>query len=113
MDGCAVNTGVHSGAIRLVEVKTGDAVQHVICGLHMNELVFWHILCDTDGVTKGPDSLSGPVGSTLSKDVWLEPVVYFKALPGKVPVLPDEVIKDLSRDQKLAYRYAHAIMSGE
>ena len=49
MDGCSVNTGVHNGIIRLVEVQLGDALQHVICGLHMNELVFWHILCDTDG----------------------------------------------------------------
>ena len=112
MDGCAVNTGIHAGAIRIVEVQTGDVLQHVICGLHMNEFVFWHILCDTDGVTKGPDSLSGPVGSTLSGDIWLEPVVTFQPIPGKVPVLPDKVIKELSRDQQLAYRYAHAIMSG-
>ena len=112
MDGCSVNTGIHNGAIRLLEVKMGDVLQHVICGLHMNELVFWHILCDTDGVTKGPDSLSGPVGSTLSGDIWLEPVVAFKPIAGKVPLLPDEVIKDLSRDQQLAYRYAQAIQSG-
>ena len=112
MDGCSVNTGIHTGAIRKVETQIGDVVQHVICGLHMNELVWWHILCHTDGVTKGPDSLSGPVGSTLSVDIWLEPVVSFQPLPGKVPEMPDAVVKELSRDQQLAYHYAHAVQSG-
>ena len=51
MDGCPVNTGIHNGAIRLVEVMLGDVVQHVICGLHLNELILWHI--ETDGATKG------------------------------------------------------------
>ena len=112
MDGCSVNTGIHNGAIRLLEVNIGDVLQHAICGLHMNELVFWHILSATDGVTKGPDCLSGPVGSTLSEDIWLEPVVAFQPIAGKVPSLPEELIKDLSRDQQLAYRYAKAIQSG-
>ena len=111
MDGCAVNTGKHNGAIRWVEVKLGKVVQHVICGLHLNELLFWHILSDTDGVTKGPDSLSGPVGSTLHQNIWEEPVVCFKPLSGKVQELPADIVKDLSRDQKLGYRYAHAIYS--
>ena len=78
----------------------------------MNELLWWHILCETDGVTKGPDSMRDPVGSTLTEDIWLEDVVAFQAIPGKVPVLPDAVVDDLSQDQQLAYRYAHAIQSG-
>ena len=113
MDGCSVNTGIHNGAIRLIEVHLQDVLQHVICGLHMNELVFWHILCETDGVTKGPDSLSGPVGSTLSDDIWLDPVVNYQPVPGKVPELPEDVVEQLSRDQQLAYQYAHAVQSGE
>ena len=112
MDGCAVNTGKNNGAIRLVEKKLDKVVQHVICGLHLNELLFWHILEDTDGVTKGPDSLSGPVGSTLHQNIWEEPVVNFKPLAGRVPELPDIIVKDLSRDQNIGYRYAHAIQSG-
>ena len=112
MDGCSVNTGIHNGAIRLVEVLLGDVVQHVICGLHLNELVFWHILAETDGVTKGPDSLSGPIGSTLHMDIWTDPAITFKPIPSKVPDLPEEVIKDLSRDQLLAYKYAKAIETG-
>ena len=65
-----------------------------------------------DGVTKGPDSLTGPVGSTLHEDLWREPVVAFTAIPGKVETLPEEVVRDLSRDQLLIYRYAIAIQTG-
>lgn len=39
-------------------------------------------------------------------------MVSFTPIPGRVLVLPDDVVKDLSRDQMLAYRYAHAIQSG-
>ena len=112
MDGCSVNTGIHNGAIRMVEVMLGQVVQHVICGLQLVELMFWHILAVTDGVTKGPDRLSGPVGSTLNTNIWEEPVVAFLPIPGNVPELPEEVVKDLSRDQKLGYRYAQAIQTG-
>ena len=113
MDGCAVNVGIHNGAIRLTELMVGEAFQHSICGLHLTELVFWHILSKVDGVTKGPESLSGPVGSTLHKDLWREPVVPFEPLPGKVELLSDEVVSDLSRDQLLVYRYAQAIQTGK
>ena len=113
MDGCSVNVGIHNGAIRLLEVMLGDVVQHAICGLHLMELVLWHILSKVDGVTKGPDSLSGPVGSTLHKDVWKEPVVLFVPISGKVEELPTEIVKDLSRDQNLVYRYSWAIQTGK
>ena len=53
------------------------------------------------------------MGSTLTEDVWKEPVVCFTPVPGKVPVLPEEVVKDLSRDQLLGYKYCHAIMTGK
>lgn len=33
-------------------------------------------------------------------------------MSGKVPLLPDEVVKQLSRDQALAYKWSHAIQSG-
>ena len=111
-DGCPVNTGIHTGAVQLIEIETGNVVQHVVCGLHLNELVFWHILSETDGVTKAKDKLSGPVGSTLHLKVWEQPVIAFQPISGKVPLLPPEVVKDLSHDQAIGYRYCHAIGSG-
>ena len=112
MDGCPVNTGAHSGAIRTLELLLGHTLQWMICGLHLNELLWWHILLSADGGTSGPDRLSGPIGSLLHEDVWTQPVAKFAPIPGKVPTVPEEVVTKLSRDQKLAYRYSHAVQSG-
>ena len=71
----------------------------------------FQMYCDQFEITT-LESLSGPVGSSLNQDIWREPVVSFTPIPGKVPVLPEAVVQDLSRDQKLGYRYAHAIMTG-
>ena len=110
MDGCKVNTGPHNGAIRLLELQLNEPLQWVICGLHLNELLWWHILCSADGDTAGPDRLSGPIGSQLHKDVWTEDVAKFAPIPGKVPTIPPEVVQKLSRDQQLAYKYSHTIV---
>ena len=113
MDGCSTNCGIHKGVFRCVEVELGIAVQHVVCLLHCIELFFRHEFEEVDGVTLGPDKLEGPIGSTLGEDVWLDPVVNFKPVEGKMPVMPDAVLTKLSRDQKLAYRWGHAIQTGE
>ena len=112
MDGCPVNTGAHTGAIRTLELLLGKTLQWMICGLHLNELLWWHILLTADGGTSGPDRLSGPVGSLLHEAVWTQAVAKFAPIPGKVPTVPEEVVTKLSRDQKLAYRYSHAAQSG-
>ena len=112
MDGCSTNTGIHNGCIRLLEINLNRTLQWSICGLHLTELLFWHVLSDVDGVTSGPEKLKGPIGSTLHTAVWEEPVVAFKPVTGKVTALPDDVIKDLSRDQKLGYLYCMAVQTG-
>ena len=113
MDGCSTNTGIHRGVFRCVEVELNQAVQHVVCLLHCNELFFRHIFEEVDGVTLGPDKLEGPVGRTLGENIWCEPIVEFKAVEGRMPLVPDFVRKDLSRDQLLAYRWGHAVQSGD
>ena len=40
-------------------------------------------------------------------------MIDFKAVSGKMPILPDAVVKDLSRDQYLAYQWGHAVQDGE
>jgi hypothetical protein len=113
LDGCKVNTGVHKGVFRCFEREVGEPVQHVVCALHFNELPFHHMFSEVDGRTLGPESLEGPIGSKLGEDIWLEPLVAFQPVPGKVPNMPDSVLTDLSRDQLLAYRWGHAIQSGK
>ena len=63
-------------------------------------------------MTKGPDSFSGHVGSTLTQNIWEEPVVNFSKIEGNLPEMSEGVVKEFSRDQKLGYRYAQAIQSG-
>ena len=87
----------------------GKPVKHVICGLHLNKLLFWHILQETDGVTSGPDMLTGPVVSTLNEENWKEPVVNFGKISGKVLSLPENVINYLSLDHNLGYQYCMAL----
>ena len=113
MDGCSTNTGIHRGVFRCVEVELNTAVQHVVCLLHCNELFFRHQFEEVDGVTLGPDKLEGPVGKTLGEQIWYQPVVGFEAVAGKMPLVPDSVLKDLSRDQMLACRWGHAVQSGK
>ena len=59
MDGCSTNCGIHKGVFRCVEVELGEAVQHVVCLLHCNELFFRHVFEEIDGVTLGPEKLEG------------------------------------------------------
>ena len=112
MDGCPVNCGINNGAFRQLELKLGYPVQHAVCGLHLTELIFWHILLETDGVTAGPECLTGPIGSTLKGKIWEDPVVSFTPITGNVKELPMKVVADFSRDQLIGYRYCLAIQRG-
>ena len=66
LDGCPVNTGIHNGVTRWVELELGETVQHIVCILHFNELFLHHIFADADGVTLAPGTL---FLSELLKDV--------------------------------------------
>ena len=55
-----------------------------MCLLYCNELFFPYVFEDVDSVTLGPEKLEGPNGSTLGEAVWLDPVVNWKHVQGKV-----------------------------
>ena len=95
------NCGIHKGVFRCVEVELGQAVQHVVCLLHGVELFFRHVFEEIDGVTLGPDKLEGPFGSTLGENLCLEPVVSFKPVKGKMPSMPDDVLKNFQETKCL------------
>ena len=82
--------------------------------LHLNELPLRHIFSTLDGSTKSPDKVSGPVGSMLNGIVNQWQVVKFKSIPYlSFPILPSEIIDDLSTDQYYGYRLCWAIITGE
>ena len=129
-DGTPVNTGIHKGtqfwcgstlnfnpgflgALCEIEKGLGIECQHCVCLLHCNELFFRHRMCELDGSTQGPEAFSGPVGSTATMDVWKEKIVAFSKIPGKVPVIPEDVVTTLSRDQKLLYKLGMAVQTGD
>lgn len=74
--GTNVNTGWKGGVIRLLETQLNKPLQWSICLLHANELPLRHLLQNLDGDTKGPNSLSGPIGSLLA-DCEKAPIVDF------------------------------------
>ena len=65
-----------------------------------------------DGPTTGPQAWSGPIGHAIVLDVWLEPVVSFKPVAGKIKVMPKEVMEDLSRDASILYKLGLAVQTG-
>ena len=62
-DGTAVMTSKCKGFIASLETLVGRPFQWVICLLHLNELPLRHVFQNLHGVTSGPDSFSGPIGS--------------------------------------------------
>ena len=68
--------------------------------LHLNELPLRHTFSTLDGSTKIPDKFFGPIDSMLNGIVSQWQVVKFKSIPYlSFPILPSEIIDDLSTDQ--------------
>ena len=113
-DGTAVNTGWKDGFIGHVERDLKARFLWLICMLHGNELPLRHLFCHCDGGlgTSGPDSFKGPLGKECKEEVHLKDVVNFEAIPTTFEDISDDVLKDLSRDQKILYQYTKAIQSG-
>ena len=82
--------------------------------LHLNELPLRHTFTTLDGSTKSPDKFTGPIGSMLNGVVSKWHVVNFKSIPNpSFPILPNDIIEDLSTDQYYGYRMCWAIITGE
>ena len=62
-DETAVMIGKCKGFIASLETLIGRPLQWIICSLHLNELLR-HVFQNLDGATSGPDSFSGPIGSS-------------------------------------------------
>ena len=113
-DSTNINTGYMHGAIRYLEMFLGRPCQWDICLLHTNKLPLRYVFVTLDGRTTSPDKFGGPIGSLLNGNVSEWEVVKFKAIPyDEFPVLPDDVIDDLSTDQYYAYQICTAVISGK
>ena len=107
-DGTVVNTGVHNGVLRCLELKIGRSVQRAICQVHFNKLPLRHLFESLDDPTSGPNFYTGCIGKSL-KACELLPVVTFE--PVNCTLLPVD-ISNLRKDQRYLRNIALAISSG-
>ena len=67
-----------------------------------------------DGSTKSPDAFAGPIDKKLDSNVSQWPVVAFKSiLNPHFPMLPNNVLEDLSTDQYYGYKIWSSVICGD
>ena len=115
-DGTPVMTGCYNGVIASAERELGKELQWAVCQLHGNECPMRHVFQYLDGGhgTSVPTSFHGPIGQAITNgNPHMKDTVKFKPVKSpNLPILPDTVVADLSRDQNLLYRYCQAVDSG-
>ena len=108
-------SGTEGGAQHYIEEKLDKNLQRIFCNLHTNELPFRNLFQSIDGKTIGNDSFKGPIGKAC-KDVKKNKVKKtFTAVTAgdSVPIISNELLHELSWDQKCLYKLLHAVRSGK
>lgn len=111
-DGENANTGAEGGFTRYVEEKLGRAIFHVICMLHLLELLMKYAFnwANGDGASKSSDNYTGPIGGRLA-NVVQEPIVSFETMP--CPTLLNDLPEQTSTDQQYLAQAAKVIVTGK
>jgi len=112
-DNTSTNTGHRAGAVTLLEGKIKKKLHMIGCLIHWNELPLREIIKRLDGPTVSGNKWTGPVGSRLDEDVYLQEPIAFQPVPSPLQRPSAEVLDDLSTDQRLLMEYVLAISSGE
>ena len=113
-DSTSSNTGWRAGVMALLEKKLGRKYHWLICQLHTNELMLRKLIETLDGKTNSKTGFSGILGQLLLKVKDMKPNYNFKKIdlgPGLIE-LPENVVKDLSTDQKILYKRCTAVRTG-
>ena len=108
-------TGWEGGAIHLIEVGKGEKVLWDICLLHTNELPLRHLMKDQGMETSGKNSFTGDIGKMIKEDVHLFEVnERFETISvgEDLPEIPEEIVSQLSTDQKYLYKVVKMIRTG-
>ena len=113
LDNTASNTGFKNGLIVCLENKLGKSLQTIGCSLHQNELPWKALFKKLDGGTSGPNSFTGPIGQKCQQDIQDQAQVDFDPIPTTLEIMPDNILKDLSHDQRLLYEYCLGISIGK
>ena len=110
------NTGWKDGAFHHIEVGKKEKVVWDICLLHTQELGLRHLMKNRGMETSGADCYTGDLGPIIKDDVHeYEVNDNFEKLDFATDLreLPQEVVENLSTDQKYMYKISKMIITGE
>ena len=115
LDNTSVNTGWKGGLVVKVEEELNRKLHLIGCALHQNELPLKAIFKKLDGGTSGPRSFSGPIGQECNSNIHLRQQIFFNPIETEVNTnfIPDNVLNDLSSDQRLLFEYCKGVGSGK
>lgn len=111
-DGTVCNVGRQGGVIRYVETALQTSLHWFVCQLHGNELPLRHLFQAIDGKASGPNVFEGDLGKAVAMPLSDFPVVQFKPVAGVVTQLPEDIVSDLSCDQKYLHDICIAVQHG-
>ena len=101
--------------VTILEVRyLGRPLQRVFCLLHNADVQWRNFFIALDGKgTTGPETYSGELGKMLGKAHLDAYIADFQSMGSKVPVLPDRVVKNMSKDHRYFYLLVQAVMEGK
>lgn len=114
LDNTPVNVSLNSGLVVKLEKLLGKNLHIIGCALHQNELPLRSVFKKLDGEACGPTTFTGSIGKQCAEDIHNNPQITFEVVnsPLTYEFLSDEVLKDLSNDQRLLLEYCKGISSG-
>jgi hypothetical protein len=76
----------------------------------MNELPLRHLITKLDGKTLSGNKFLGPIGQQLSaEDLHQRRPVNFERVPTSIERPPQQILEDLSNDQRILLEYMLAV----
>ena len=109
------NTGWKGGSHAHLEKLLGRKLFWGICNIHTHELPLRHLIRILDGPTASDVGFTGEVCSLLSHVNKMPYNSDFEGLPEgeDLRTIPDDILKNLSTDQKICYKLVNALKAGE
>ena len=115
LDNTATITGPINGLVVKLEELLKRKLHLIGCALHQNELPLRALFKKLDGMTTGPGSFSGLIGKRCAENIQDTHQVLIEPVTNPIVdgYIPEEVLKDLSCDQRLLFEYCKGIGSGK